>query len=94
MLGALQHRLRREILRQLHCSDYPLSPAELGRLLDVPVTNLSYHVGILAQSRAVAMVDQRPVRGAVEHFYESRVGDNKVIREILLKTRAEDEREA
>lgn len=58
------------------------------------VTNLSYHVTVLRGYRVVKMVNKRPVRGAVEHFYESKVADNPLALEILKKTKARDEGKA
>ncbi len=91
LISALNHSLRRVILRRLHRTDRPLSPADLSRLVGVRVTNLSYHFNVLRQHRIVKVVDERPIRGAVEHFYESKVADNSLALEILRKTKAKDE---
>jgi DNA-binding transcriptional ArsR family regulator len=94
LIAALNHSLRREVLRRLHRAEKSLSPADLSRLVGIKVTNLSYHVTVLRQYRVVKMVDKRPVRGAIEHFYESKVADNPLALEILKKTRAKDEGKA
>lgn len=88
---ALKHKFRRQMLRRLHQSEEPMSPAQLSLLLDVQVTNLSYHMDVLRNYCVVKLVDEQPVRGAIEHFYESKVADSPIVQAILEETRAEDE---
>jgi DNA-binding transcriptional ArsR family regulator len=64
---AVSHPLRREILDAL--ADGAMSPNQLAKKLGQPLTNVAYHVRQLAELGAVALVDSRPVRGALEHFY-------------------------
>ena len=64
---AVSHPLRREILDAL--ADGAMSPNQLAKKLEQPLTNVAYHVRKLADLGAVALVDSRPVRGALEHFY-------------------------
>jgi DNA-binding transcriptional ArsR family regulator len=64
---AVSHPLRREILDAL--ADGAMSPNQLAKKLEEPLTNVAYHVRKLADFGAVALVDSRPVRGALEHFY-------------------------
>jgi DNA-binding transcriptional ArsR family regulator len=45
------------------------SPRQIAEALHEPLGNVSYHVKILRENDAVELVDTRPVRGAVEHFY-------------------------
>lgn len=78
------------VLRTLHCSEQPLSPADISHKVGVRVTNLSYHVNVLREHCIVKLVHEQPVRGAVEHFYESKVADNSLALEILEKTEAKD----
>jgi DNA-binding transcriptional ArsR family regulator len=49
------------------------SPAEIARKLGLEVSNVGYHVNALAQAGLIEEVGQRPVRGAVEHFYRAMV---------------------
>jgi DNA-binding transcriptional ArsR family regulator len=70
LLAALNHPLRRRILRALD-DRKTASPAELAKSLAEPLTKVSYHVRILAERGALAPVGTRSVRGAVEHFYSS-----------------------
>ena len=64
---AVSHPLRREILDAL--AGGAMSPNQLAKELGQPLTNVAYHVRKLADLGAVALVDSRPVRGALEHFY-------------------------
>lgn len=51
----------------------PVSPRELSEALRRPLSNVSYHVRVLVQSEAVALVRTRPTRGSIQHFYRSTV---------------------
>jgi DNA-binding transcriptional ArsR family regulator len=68
LLSALRHPLRREILREM-VGEEAISPRELSLLLDRPLSNVSYHVRVLADCAAVTLVSTRPVRGSMQHFY-------------------------
>lgn len=82
-LGAtVAHPLRCRCLTIL--ADRVASPAEIARELGLEVSNVGYHVGALAEAGLIEEVGQRPVRGAVEHFYRA------VVRPI---TSTEDEEE-
>lgn len=47
------------------------SPAEIARELRLDVTHVGYHVRKLSEFSMIELVDERPVRGAVEHFYRA-----------------------
>jgi DNA-binding transcriptional ArsR family regulator len=64
---ALAHPLRIRILAML--AERRASPTELAQTLGVPVGKVSYHVRSLVNLGVIELVDTRPVRGAVEHFY-------------------------
>jgi DNA-binding transcriptional ArsR family regulator len=72
MLIALRHPLRRRILRLL-ADGKKRSPRELAAALRTPLSNVSYHVRVLAERSAVKLVETQPSRGSVEHFYRSAV---------------------
>lgn len=97
LLRALNHRLRRQILRLLHSSREPLSPTQIERELKLDpghgnrLSDVSYHTKVLAKFNAVSMVDTRMVRGAVEHFYSSLVSDATWVRGLLSRTQESDE---
>lgn len=72
LLVALQHPLRRRILRAM-ADGKPVSPRELSEALRQPLSNVSYHVRVLVQSEAVTLVRTKPARGSIQHFYRSNV---------------------
>jgi DNA-binding transcriptional ArsR family regulator len=70
LLAALGHPLRRQILRRMRDVEM-ISPRQLSKEFDRPVTNLAYHVRVLADCGAITLVRVKPVRGAIQHFYRS-----------------------
>lgn len=72
LLVALRHPLRRDILRQLAGAE-ALSPREMAEILRKPLSNVSYHVRVLAECAAVVLVKTKPVRGSMQHFYRNAV---------------------
>ena len=71
-LGAIvAHVLRAKTLDVL--SQRTASPTEIAHELHEPVHRVAYHVKKLLEVDAIELVDERPVRGAVEHFYRARV---------------------
>jgi len=69
LLVALRHPLRREILREMAISGEAISPREVATILDQPLSNVSYHVRVLAECAAIALVRTKAVRGSMQHFY-------------------------
>jgi DNA-binding transcriptional ArsR family regulator len=74
LLIALRHPLRRQILRAMVEQD-PISPREISDELREPLSNVSYHVRVLADCGAVALVDTTPVRGSMQHFYSPTIAE-------------------
>jgi len=72
LLVALRHPLRRQILREMDCRE-EVSPSELAELLDHPLSNVSYHVRVLADCAAAKLVRTEPARGSTQHFYAAAV---------------------
>jgi DNA-binding transcriptional ArsR family regulator len=68
LLIALRHPLRREILREM-AGEEAISPREIAAALHQPLSNVSYHVRVLADCAAVTLVNTQPVRGSIQHFY-------------------------
>jgi DNA-binding transcriptional ArsR family regulator len=69
-LGAVvAHPLRCRCLAIL--GERVASPAEIAREIHVEVSKVGYHVSALAKAGLLEEVGQRPVRGAVEHFYRA-----------------------
>jgi hypothetical protein len=50
-----------------------IEETDLLRALRQPLSNVGYHVGVLAEGRAITPVRTRPARGSVQHFYRSNV---------------------
>src|SRR6478672_2006819 len=68
---ATAHHLRVSILEILGIDGgRTLSPSELCRELQIPLSNTNYHVTELAKAGLIELVRQRQVRGATEHFYK------------------------
>lgn len=72
LLAALSNPLRRQILRRMRDVEM-ISPRDLAGEFDLPLSNIAYHVRVLANCGAVTMVEVKPVRGAIKHFYRSTV---------------------
>lgn len=72
LLTALGHPLRRRILREMARAE-KASPRELAEALAEPLSNVSYHVRVLADCDALKLVGTRPVRGSTQHFYRATV---------------------
>lgn len=85
VLTALNHPIRREILRYLeNHNNGGISPSKLANELDHPLGNVAYHIRILAESGVLKLSTTKPRRGAVEHFYK-RAGNavDKKVAEML-----------
>jgi DNA-binding transcriptional ArsR family regulator len=68
LLVALRHPLRRQLLREM-AGEEAISPRQLAAATGQPLSNVSYHVRVLADCAAVILVGTRPVRGSMQHFY-------------------------
>jgi len=66
------HPLRVSILEVLSIDGgRVLSPKDLSLELRAPLSTVNYHVTELRTSGLVEVVDERQVRGAIEHFYRA-----------------------
>lgn len=72
LLVALRHPVRRDILRAM-AGEEAISPREIATALQQPLSNVSYHVRVLADCAAVTLVSTKPVRGSMQHFYRATV---------------------
>lgn len=68
LLVALRHPLRRQILRRM-AGEEAISPRELATEFHQPLSNVSYHMRVLADCAVVSLVRTKPVRGSMQHFY-------------------------
>lgn len=62
-----------------------LSPNLLSSKMDEPLGNVSYHVKTLLKYDCVELVKTEPRRGAVEHFYISKVKKDWALEVLGLK---------
>lgn len=72
LLVALRHPLRRRILRAM-LDQEAISPRQLSANLEQPLSNVSYHVRVLADCAAITLVRTQPVRGSMQHFYTASI---------------------
>ncbi len=93
LVSAVSHEMRRRILREMHDrdDDSPISPAQLSNKFSAPLSTVSYHVRVLERYGAIRLVDERQVRGALEHFYLSLIRDNPTLRALLDETEQMDQ---
>jgi predicted transcriptional regulator len=66
----MSHPLRAEAFRLIRDRG-ALSPAEVSRELEADLKDVSYHIRKLKEFGCVEEVENRQVRGAVEHFYRA-----------------------
>lgn len=71
LLFCLQHSLRRELLKLCVEAGEMRSPKELTLPTNGHISNVGYHVRVLAEQVAVELVAEEPRRSSVEHFYEA-----------------------
>jgi DNA-binding transcriptional ArsR family regulator len=67
------------------------SPVEIAQQIGKDVGHVGYHVRKLLQLGLIELVDERPVRGAVEHFY--RAIERPVVTEEEFAGQSVEERE-
>lgn len=91
---ATAHPLRVSILEILGIDGgRVLSPSDLSRELQIPLSNTNYHVTELAKSGLIELVRERQVRGATEHFYRLPADDVEPVG-AEREAAGEDEQEA
>jgi DNA-binding transcriptional ArsR family regulator len=71
---AMSHPLRVRILAILQ--ERRASPNELAGVLGATLGTVAYHVRTLHQLGLIELVDETPVRGAVEHHYRAKIRPN------------------
>ncbi len=88
LLKALRHPLRREILREMAGKE-AISPRELSTALRRPLSQVSYHVRMLAAYATILLVRTRPASGSTQHFYRATV-EASWARQVLGLTDEDD----
>ncbi len=66
---AFAHPLRHRAFHML--TQYQLSPSEIAQQLGADLHSVSYHVRELEKMGLIEQVDERQVRGAVQHFFRA-----------------------
>jgi DNA-binding transcriptional ArsR family regulator len=74
---AMRHPLRVRILAML--DERKASPNQLAGWLGASLGTVAYHVRTLEQLGLIELVDETPVRGAVEHHYRARERPNVTV---------------
>jgi DNA-binding transcriptional ArsR family regulator len=91
MLEALNHTLRRRILRSFGSKEEQVGAADLAHALDAPISEVSYHIAFLVKSRALETGDIENARGASRRFYcLSPNGKAEWVRDVLEASRDDD----
>lgn len=85
---ALNHPLRREILRALNQSEAPRSAGELvtASLPKTGVTLINYHAGVLENCEVVRVAESEPNGEGITRRYASNVANDPQIAAILDAT--------
>ena len=93
MLEALNHTLRRRILRAFGDRDEQVSSAHLARILGAPISEVAYHVAFLVRSGAVEVGGTEHARGASKRLYRlTAEGKAEWVRGVLDASRDSDDR--
>jgi DNA-binding transcriptional ArsR family regulator len=71
LLSILQHPLRRELLKLYVEAGETRSPKELTLSTNRHISNVGYHVRVLAEKGAIELITVEPRRGSIEHFYKA-----------------------
>jgi DNA-binding transcriptional ArsR family regulator len=69
LVKALNHPVRVKALTIL--TERIASPKEISELIEVPLSNVSYHVRVLDELGLVEIMEEEAVRGSVAHFYKA-----------------------
>jgi DNA-binding transcriptional ArsR family regulator len=68
LLSALKHPLRRQILQTVG-TENAISTQEISQAIGQPLSKVSYHVHVLAECDAIALVTTKPARDSTQRFY-------------------------
>jgi DNA-binding transcriptional ArsR family regulator len=80
--SALRHETRREILRTMDRRDEPLGPKDLADEYGLPLSQVAYHVNVLADCELVTLVGTSPAPGTMKLSYGL---DQKVKKDVLIR---------
>lgn len=72
VLVPFMHPTKVLVMEALAYIGEPLSSTDLTKVLrgaKLTLSNISYHVGVLAKAEVLTLISQRRVRGSIETFY-------------------------
>ncbi|HET8566784.1 MAG TPA: winged helix-turn-helix domain-containing protein [Solirubrobacterales bacterium] len=69
LVKALNHPVRVKALTIL--TERTASPKEISELIEMPLSNVSYHVRVLDELGLIEIMEEESVRGSVAHFYKA-----------------------
>jgi hypothetical protein len=84
--SALEHPLRRQILRLLNASGSPRSPIEIATEISASVSVVGYHAGVLRDCGSVEVTAGWPDGDAAAPSYSSTVAADPQIASVLQAT--------
>jgi predicted transcriptional regulator len=89
---ALQHSVRRQILRTLQATDRTMSVSDLAKSDRVPcgMPCVSHHLHTLRDFGLIERVETQPVRGAIKHYFTSSIDDDGHVTRVLRATEQAD----
>lgn len=89
---AIDHPCRRRILRSLREDGGHLSAAEIRArgCATCTLSCVTYHLGVLVESRLVRRLDAGSVRGRLEYAFVATLDDQPTVVEVLQATAATD----
>jgi predicted ArsR family transcriptional regulator len=90
--GALEHVVRRQLLRSLNESEDPRTPESLAEQVRQRLAHVSYHLRTLGNTK-LAGVEVGKAKGRAQRLYSSKVKDNPAVEKILTETAESDERQ-
>ncbi|HWC08745.1 MAG TPA: helix-turn-helix domain-containing protein [Solirubrobacterales bacterium] len=90
--GALEHPCRRRILRALREDGGHLSAAEIRArgCTTCTLPCVTYHLGVLVESRLVRRLGAGSVRGRLEYAFAATLDGHPMVVEVLQATAASD----
>lgn len=83
----VRHPTRVQIVALL--ADRKMSPSEIAEEIGATLGTASYHVRTMANLGAIRLVEEKRVRGAIEHFYTLRKPAREEIKTALIKMKKE-----
>jgi DNA-binding transcriptional ArsR family regulator len=90
LVAALNHWMRRAILRWINDEQTKYCATDLEDLMDLALSNISYHMRFMDRAGLLKLADTKRVRGATAYYYVSAVTENQIVQMVLKETEDED----